>query len=199
MRYPNLLQTPPKPKRVSKKSPSGGYEQLSHLIQVIEVFAIATRSGLTIRQSLQQLQELLALDLQAGSRVLAAPQQSGLLATARDTPPNQRKQLPKNRPVTVYVSTGELIDSLEVQLGEHAGGFISALRASEQWGVPVTDSVERLSFEARLKLRHQCEAQARKLPIAMLFPLVFCVLPAFALLTVVPSLITTLRSLTVTI
>jgi hypothetical protein len=36
---------------------------------------------------------------------------------------------------------------------------------------------------------------ARRLPVKLLFPLVLCTLPAFALLTVVPLLVGSLREL----
>ena len=43
--------------------------------------------------------------------------------------------------------------------------------------------------------RVAAEEAARRIPVTMLFPLVMCVLPAFALLTVVPILAATLGDL----
>jgi len=50
---------------------------------------------------------------------------------------------------------------------------------------------QRLSETAR---RRNAEIAARRVPIKLLFPLVFCVLPSFALLTVVPVLAGSLKS-----
>jgi hypothetical protein len=43
--------------------------------------------------------------------------------------------------------------------------------------------------EQRTTLRRRAEARARTVPVRLLFPLVFLVLPAFALLTVVPAVL----------
>ena len=50
-------------------------------------------------------------------------------------------------------------------------------------------ALERLAVEERTPLRRRAEARARKVPVRLLFPLVFLVLPAFGLLTVVPALL----------
>jgi pilus assembly protein TadC len=62
-----------------------------------------------------------------------------------------------------------------------------ALLASDRFGAPVGDALARLAAEQRTVLRRRAEARARTVPVRLLFPLVFLVLPAFALLTVVPA------------
>ena len=49
-------------------------------------------------------------------------------------------------------------------------------------------ALARLAGEERAALRRRAEAHARRVPVRLLFPLVFLVLPAFVLLTVVPGL-----------
>jgi tight adherence protein C len=62
-----------------------------------------------------------------------------------------------------------------------------ALLASDRLGAPVGPVLARLADEDRTALRRAAEAHARRIPVRLLFPLVFLVLPAFVLLTVVPG------------
>lgn len=64
-----------------------------------------------------------------------------------------------------------------------------ALLASDRLGAPVGPQLARLAAEERAGLRRRAEAHARRVPVKLLFPLVFLVLPAFVLLTVVPGLV----------
>ena len=63
-----------------------------------------------------------------------------------------------------------------------------ALLTSDRLGAPVGPALARLAAEERAALRRRAEAHARRVPVRLLFPLVFMVLPAFVLLTVVPGL-----------
>jgi hypothetical protein len=64
-----------------------------------------------------------------------------------------------------------------------------ALLASDRLGAPVGPALARLAAEQRAELRRRAEANARRVPVRLLFPLVFVVLPAFGLLTVIPTLL----------
>ena len=67
--------------------------------------------------------------------------------------------------------------------------LVDVLLASERYGVPLGDGLDRVAREARLERRRRAEERARRVPVLLLFPLVLCVLPAFGLLTVVPLLV----------
>jgi Flp pilus assembly protein TadB len=60
------------------------------------------------------------------------------------------------------------------------------LRTSARLGAPAALSLQRLAADLRADLRRRAEARARTVPVRLCFPLVACILPAFALLTVVP-------------
>jgi tight adherence protein C len=64
-----------------------------------------------------------------------------------------------------------------------------ALLASDRLGAPVGPALARLATEERAQLRRRAESHARQVPVRLLFPLVFVVLPAFGLLTVIPTLL----------
>jgi tight adherence protein C len=72
-------------------------------------------------------------------------------------------------------------------------GLVDALLASDRLGAPVAPQLARLADEERAALRRRAEAHARRVPVKLLFPLVFLVLPAFVLLTVVPGLVAGLQ------
>jgi tight adherence protein C len=66
---------------------------------------------------------------------------------------------------------------------------VDALLTSDRLGAPVGPALARLATEERATARRRAEAHARRVPVRLLFPLVFLVLPAFGLLTVVPALL----------
>jgi len=72
---------------------------------------------------------------------------------------------------------------------------ISALSRTDTLGASLSTSTAELAGSVRAARRAAVTERARTAPVKMLFPLVFLVLPAFLLLTVVPVLLTTLRSI----
>ena len=72
---------------------------------------------------------------------------------------------------------------------------VAVLARTETLGVPLSDATRELARTVREARRAGTLERARTAPVKMLFPLVFLILPAFLLLTVVPVLITTVRSI----
>lgn len=74
--------------------------------------------------------------------------------------------------------------ALAHQLGDHL-----------RHGTALLPMLDQRAFELRLARRRAAEERARRVPVRVLLPLVTCILPAFALLTVVPLLAGSLGSL----
>ncbi|MEX0755276.1 MAG: type II secretion system F family protein [Actinomycetota bacterium] len=72
---------------------------------------------------------------------------------------------------------------------------VAALTRTERLGASLADAVTDLAARVRESRRAETTQRARTAPVKMLFPLVFLVLPAFLLLTVVPVLFSTVRSI----
>jgi tight adherence protein C len=89
----------------------------------------------------------------------------------------------------------DALDDLPARAGEGTRPLVGALVASERYGAPVLHGLERLAEELRRDARRRAEEAARRVPVKLLFPLVTCTLPAFALLTVAPLIAGTLGSL----
>jgi tight adherence protein C len=97
--------------------------------------------------------------------------------------------------VAVGRRLAEALEDVPARAGEAARPLVAALVASERYGAPLGAGLERLADEVRRDRRRQAEEAARRIPVKLLFPLVGCTLPAFALLTVAPLIAGAVRSL----
>lgn len=93
------------------------------------------------------------------------------------------------------VRLADALETLPNELGETVRPVVLALVGAERYGTPLGPTLERVAAEVRLGRRRRAEEHARKVPVRLLFPLVFCILPAFALLTVVPVIAGSLMTL----
>ena len=89
----------------------------------------------------------------------------------------------------------ESVRRLQQTLGPSVSSVVHAVTAAEIDGTPLGPALERAADEAHRRRRVRAEEAARRVPVLMLFPLVFCILPAFCLLTVVPVLVGTIADL----
>ncbi len=86
---------------------------------------------------------------------------------------------------------GETLPSALARLSRSGSIDLDRLRSvleDAALGVSAIVALERLADDERAALRRRSEARARTVPVRLLFPLVFLVLPAFGLITVVPAL-----------
>ena len=151
----------------------------------------ARSAATAVRRALPEVVDLLALSSTAG---LALPMAHPLVA--RHAPPPLDTALgaahaaaDAGRP-----RADALLEHL-APLGDRARALAHVLVDHLRYGVPLLPALERTSLELRLDRRRAAELEARRVPVRLLAPLVTCVLPAFALLTVVPLLAASLDAL----
>ena len=72
---------------------------------------------------------------------------------------------------------------------------VAILARTETLGTSLSEATRELAADVRSARRAAVAERARTAPVKMLFPLVFLILPAVLLLTVVPVLLTTVRSI----
>ena len=149
------------------------------------------RRAALLRRELPEAVDLLALAVGAGLTVPLAVD-----AVAR------RSNGPVGAALGAAVATaaagrrlGDALSELPRHLGEDVRLLSTTLVGSLRDGSPAADGLDRLAVELRAERRRRAEEVARRVPIKLLFPLVACILPAFALLTVAPLLAGALDSL----
>jgi len=67
--------------------------------------------------------------------------------------------------------------------------FVRALTQGEKLGVSIATTMRNLASEMRKRRKAQVEERAQKMPIKLLFPLVFLIFPAIMIVLLVPAMI----------
>jgi tight adherence protein C len=73
--------------------------------------------------------------------------------------------------------------------------FVSALVQAAELGVPVGRVLREQSVQMRLRRRQRAEEQAQKVPVKILFPLLFCLFPALFVMVIGPGALSIMHSL----
>lgn len=136
---------------------------LASLPEAVDLLAVGVGAGLTV-----------PLALAAVGRRGQGPVAAGFARAAAQAEMGRR--------------CADALDDVARELGDAVRPLVAALVAADRYGAPLGVSLDRLAGEVRAEQRRRAEEAARRVPVKLLFPLVCCVLPAFALLTVAPML-----------
>ncbi len=138
--------------------------------EAIDLLRLAISSGLNIHQSVQLV-----------SKRLVGPVGHGLATVAQKIAKGQR--------------LSEALEPLPEMVGEPLRPLVRVLIDSDRYGANLETALAQLAADSRQLRRRRSEELARKLPLKLLGPLVFCILPAFVLLTLAPVLADTISIL----
>jgi tight adherence protein C len=144
-----------------------------------------------LRKELPDAMDLLTISVEAGLAFDAA-----LSQVARNTTGPladeffrvlQEMQIGLGR-VEALRALGERSDLPELR------GFITAMVQADSFGIPIAQVLRVQASDLRTKRRQRAEELAQKVPVKILFPLIFCILPALFVVILGPAGITIFHS-----
>jgi tight adherence protein C len=163
---------PPLPARIGRRARRRRAQRVEREVpQLLDLLAAGSTAGLSAELSLRRAAEALRGPLGAGIREIA--HRADLGARWRDE-------------LEAYANQTGSVDLRRT---------VAVLQRTERLGSSLADATRELAASVRHARRSASLERARTAPVKMLFPLVFLILPAFLLLTVVPVLLTTVRSI----
>jgi tight adherence protein C len=73
-------------------------------------------------------------------------------------------------------------------------GFITAMIQADAFGIPIADVLRIQAREMRIKRSQRAEEKAQKVPVKVLFPLIFFIMPAMFVVIIGPGAISIIRN-----
>ncbi len=139
-----------------------------------------------IDRQMPDMIDLLVVTIEAGLGILASMRvaserlQDPLGQELRLTLQEQRMGLSVFEAIT---SLGQRADTPNMRM------FVRSLTQGEKLGVSIANTMRNLATEMRKRRKAVAEEKAQKMPIKLLFPLVFLIFPAIMIVLLVPAMI----------
>lgn len=158
----------------------------------VALLEISQRRQQQMQKDLPDALDMLSITVEAGLAFNAA-----LAQVARNTEGPladeffrvlQEMQLGKGRSEAIR-ALGERTNVPEVR------GFANAMVQADAFGVPVANVLRVQAKEQRVKRSQRAEEKAQKVPVKILFPLIFCIMPSLFIVILGPAAITIYRNL----
>jgi tight adherence protein C len=145
-----------------------------------------------IDKQMPDMIDLLVVTIEAGLGILASMR---VASESMGDPLGQELRLTLQEQ-RMGLSVGQAIESL----GRRADApnmriFVRSIIQGERLGVSIATTMRNLSLEMRKRRRAMAEERAQKMPIKMLFPLIFFIFPALFIVILTPMMINIIDAL----
>jgi tight adherence protein C len=151
-----------------------------------QVYAVAAKRQRLIRKQLSDVMDLLTISVEAGLGFDAA-----LAQVVKNVPGPLAEEMARLlQEVQIGVSRAEAFR----HLGERTSvpelqGFVLSMIQADVFGVSIAGVLRAQSKELRHKRRQHAEELAQKIPVKLLFPMIFMVLPALFIIVLGPGVL----------
>ena len=135
--------------------------------------------------------DLLVVTIEAGLGILASMR---VASESMSDPLGQELRLTLQEQ-RMGLSVGQAIESLGRRADcDNMRIFVRSITQGERLGVSIGTTMRNLSLEMRKRRRAKAEERAQKMPIKMLFPLIFFIFPALFIVILTPMIISISRA-----
>jgi tight adherence protein C len=145
-----------------------------------------------IDKQLPDMIDLLVVTIEAGLGILASMR---VASESMSDPLGQELRLTLQEQ-RMGLSVGQAIESLGRRADcQNMRIFVRSITQGERLGVSIGTTMRNLSLEMRKRRRAMAEERAQKMPIKMLFPLIFFIFPAMFIVILTPMIINIIDAL----
>jgi tight adherence protein C len=94
----------------------------------------------------------------------------------------------------VGVSREQALQNLALRTGlDEVASLVTMLRQADRFGTSIAESLRVHADSLRTRRRQRAEEAAAKIPLKLLFPLIFCIFPSLMLVLLGPAVISIYR------
>jgi tight adherence protein C len=160
---------------------------------VLRVLQSRRREEITL--SLPDALDLMVICVEAGQGLNAA-----LQSVSRESRLHAPALSEELRLVNLEMSTGvartQALRSFAMRTGiEDVRALVAVLIQSDRFGTSIAQALRTHAGSLRTRRRQRAEEAARKTPVKMVFPLVFCIFPALLVVILAPGMMELIRAL----
>lgn len=140
----------------------------------------------TIQRALPDTLDQMTIAVEAGLGFDAAMSKAAINGTG----PLAQELVRALQDISIGRSRRDAYKALELRTNsEDLRRFVRAVSQADQYGISIADVLRVQASEMRIKRRQRAEAQALKVPVKIVFPLVFCILPVLFIVLLTPAVL----------